>query len=78
MKKALETRPVLAPGQSISDAVLQIAKNHLKCHEEKKIFHTSLSTRQLPQNATCRDSHAALAGIASLSNMQNGRERLAL
>ena len=90
MKKALEIRPVLAPGPCISDAVLQIAKNLLECHEEKKIIHTSLSTRKMPQDATCRDSGGALASISGLSNMQslknqqikfgagNGRERLVL
>ena len=36
MKKALETRPVLAPDQCISDAVLQIAEKPF----EKKVIKT--------------------------------------
>ena len=74
MKKALETRPVLAPGQCISDAVLQIAKKPFGMPRRKEdysnIIHTSLSTKQMPQDATCRDSCGAFAGIAGLSNMQ--------
>jgi len=94
MKKALEIRPVLAPGPDISDAVLQIAKNPFGMPRRKEdssnIIHTSLSTRQLPQYAPCRDSCGTFASIAGLSNNEtlknqqikfgagNGRERLAL
>jgi len=94
MKKALEIRPVLARGPYISDAILQIAKNPFGMPRRKenysKIIHTSLSTRQMPQDATCRDSCGTFASIAGLSNNKTlknqqikfgagkGRERLAL
>ena len=91
MKKALEIRPVLAPGPYISDAVFQIRFGMPRKKENcSNIIHTSLSTRQMPQDATCRDSCGTFASIAGLSNMHNlknqqtkigagnGRERLAM
>jgi len=92
MKKALEIRPVLAPGPDISDAILQIAKNPFGMQERLlfKDYSYKLVNKQMPQDATCRDSCGTFASIAGLSNMQtpinqqtkigagNGRERLAL